>query len=208
MTRELQIKIKYTLDRVLAIFLLIFMAPLFMIIAILIKIEDGGPIFFKQKRPGLWGKAFMIWKFRSMIPDADHFLDEKGSPTIENRVTRVGKILRSLSLDEMPQLINVVRGEMSFIGPRPALWEHMERYTDEQKKRFAVRPGLTGLALVKGRNTLKWSRRIEYDLEYIKNYSLKLDLTILTRTIKTVILLREGIVLDRNPEQVDDIGRQ
>jgi len=207
MAQELQIKVKYALDRILGIFLLVLISPLFIIIAILIKIEDQGPVFFKQKRPGLYGKPFTIRKFRSMIPDADRFLDENGIPTIANRVTRVGKTLRHLSLDEIPQLVNIARGEMSFIGPRPALWEYMGKYTDEQKKRFAMKPGVTGLAQVNGRNTLKWSKRIEYDIEYVENYSFKLDLIILARTIKTVIL-REGIVLDRNPDQVDDIGRQ
>jgi undecaprenyl phosphate N,N'-diacetylbacillosamine 1-phosphate transferase len=205
--QKTQVKVKYALDRIFGILLFIFILPLLIVFAALIKKEDGGPVFFKQKRPGLMGKPFMIWKFRSMVQDADRFLDEKGSPTVENRVTKIGKILRFISLDEIPQLINIVRGDMSFIGPRPALYESVEKYTEKQKERFLMKPGITGLAQVNGRNLLKWSKRIEYDLEYIENYSLWLDVKILLKTVK-VVLLREGIVLDRNPDQVDDLREQ
>jgi lipopolysaccharide/colanic/teichoic acid biosynthesis glycosyltransferase len=184
--------------------LLFFFIP----ISVAIKIEDGGSIFFKQKRPGLYGKPFFIWKFRTMIPDADSLLDKNQKVNSGvNRVTKVGKFLRCLSLDELPQIINILKGEMSFIGPRPALYEAMEKYTVQQKKRFLMKPGITGLAQVSGRNLLKWSKRFEYDLQYIENYSLWLDIKILLKTVK-VVLLREGIVLDRNPEQVDDLGKQ
>jgi len=183
----------------------IFLLPLFFLVALAIKIEDQGPVFFRQKRPGLYGRPFFIWKFRSMVPNADALLN--GNQRVEvNRVTKIGKILRYLSVDELPQVINILVGEMSFVGPRPALWEHMDRYTEEQKKRFLMKPGVTGLAQVNGRNLLKWSRRIEYDLEYIENYSLLLDLRILIKTIK-VVFFREGIVLDRNPDQVDDLRK-
>lgn len=141
-----------------------------------------------------------------MVPNADSLLNADRRVEM-NRVTKVGKLLRLLSADELPQIINILIGEMSFIGPRPALWEHMSRYTEEQKKRFLMKPGITGLAQVNGRNLLKWSKRIEYDLQYIEHYSLWLDLKILFRTVK-VVLLREGIVLDRNPEQVDDLRKQ
>lgn len=143
-----------------------------------------------------------------MIPNADALLDEHqkvGSGI--NRVTKVGEFLRKLSLDELPQVFNILTGEMSFIGPRPALYESMERYTAKQKERFLMKPGITGLTQVNGRNLLKWSRRIEYDNQYIENYSLWLDIKILFKTIK-VVLLREGIVMDRNPDQVDDLGKK
>ena len=166
--------------------------------------DDRGQIFFKHPRPGLNGDEFIIWKFRTMIPDADALLTNGWHVRNVNRLTRVGRILRLWSLDELPQLFNIIRGEMSFIGPRPGLCEHVDRYTEDQKKRFLMKPGITGLAQVNGRNTLKWSKRIEYDIEYIKNFSLLLDLKILVRTVK-VILLREGIALDRNPEEVDDL---
>jgi lipopolysaccharide/colanic/teichoic acid biosynthesis glycosyltransferase len=206
--RSFEIYSKYFLDRVFsALFALIFILFFFLPISIVIKIEDGGPVFFRQKRPGLYGKPFYIWKFRTMVPDADALLD--GNQRISqgiNRVTRIGKILRYLSLDELPQIINILKGEMSFIGPRPALYEAMGKYSEVQKKRFLMKPGITGLAQVNGRNLLKWSKRIEYDLQYIENYSLWLDIKILFKTIK-VVLLREGIVLDRNPDQVDDLGK-
>ncbi len=205
--RKLQISIKYCLDRVFGALLSLAFAMLFLPISLAIKIEDGGPVFFRQKRPGLHGRPFYIWKFRTMVPNADALLEgQRVNPDI-NRVTKAGKVLRYMSLDELPQIINIVSGEMSFIGPRPALWEHMSRYTEEQKKRFLMKPGITGLAQVNGRNLLKWSKRIEYDLQYIEHYSLWLDLKILFRTVK-VVLLREGIVLDRNPEQVDDLRKQ
>lgn len=203
-----QISVKYFLDRIFG-FLLFLVFLFFLIpIAIAIKIEDGGSVFFRQKRPGIHGKPFYIWKFRTMIPDADALLDEnqKVSSGI-NRVTKVGKFLRSLSLDELPQIINIVKGEMSFIGPRPALQEAMGKYTEKQKERFLMKPGITGLAQVNGRNLLKWSKRIEYDLYYIEHYSLWLDIKILLKTVK-VVFFREGIVLDRNPDQVDDLGKQ
>lgn len=205
-TKLIQRNIKYLLDRIFALVLSIFLLPIFAFIAVAIKIEDQGPVFFRQKRPGLYGRPFFIWKFRSMVPNADSLLNADRRVEM-NRVTKVGKLLRLLSADELPQIINILIGEMSFIGPRPALWEHMSRYTEEQKKRFLMKPGITGLAQVNGRNLLKWSKRIEYDLQYIEHYSLWLDLNILFRTIK-VVLLREGIVLDRNPEQVDDLRKQ
>ena len=205
-TKLIQRNMKYLLDRIFASVLTIFLLPIFALIAVAIKIEDQGPVFFRQKRPGLFGRPFFIWKFRSMVPNADSLLNVDRRVEV-NRVTKVGKLLRLLSADELPQIINILMGEMSFIGPRPALWEHMSRYTEEQKKRFLMKPGITGLAQVNGRNLLKWSKRIEYDLQYIEHYSLWLDLQILFRTVK-VVLLREGIVLDRNPEQVDDLRKQ
>jgi lipopolysaccharide/colanic/teichoic acid biosynthesis glycosyltransferase len=198
-----QVRVKYIIDRVGASVLLLLLSPLFILIALLIKLESRGPVFFLQQRPGLNVELFHIWKFRSMVENADQLLGQNGQAT-GDRITRLGKLLRALSLDELPQLINIVKGEMSFVGPRPALPGHLDRYTVEQKGRFAMKPGVTGLAQVNGRNTLKWSRRISYDLEYIKNYSLLLDVKILFKTVK-VVLLREGIVLDRNPGQVDDL---
>ena len=202
---RLAIRVKYALDRVVALALLIVGSPLLALIAIAVKLEDGGPIFFRQERLGINGSRFLIWKFRSMVPGADKLLDRQGSVGNLNRITRVGRILRRLSLDELPQLINILRGEMSIVGPRPTLPDHWGRYTEEQKGRAAMRPGVTGLSQVNGRNTLRWSKRIEGDLRYVRDYSFRLDLSILLRTV-WVVLLQEGIVLDRNPEQVDDLA--
>ncbi len=201
-----QIAIKYILDRVFALFLILILSPLWLAIMLAIKLDDGGPVFFTQDRLGKDGSIFKIYKFRTMIVNADQFLDEQGRVTKKNRITRVGKFLRALSLDELPQLINIFKGEMSVIGPRPVLPTHYPRYTDYQKQRLLMKPGVTGLAQINGRNTLKWSQRIEYDVWYIEHYSLWLDMKILLKTIK-VVLLREGIVMDRNPHEVDDLAQ-
>jgi lipopolysaccharide/colanic/teichoic acid biosynthesis glycosyltransferase len=204
-TRYLHIGVKHALDRVLALALLVALSPLFGLIALLIRLDDGGPVFFRQARVGRDGKPFVIWKFRTMVPDADRLLDAHGQISDARRITSVGRLLRMTSLDELPQLINILRGEMSFIGPRPGLIEHYPRLTAEQRGRYAMRPGVTGLAQTNGRNTLPWSQRIALDLKYINEYSLWLDLKILVRTVVVVFTAR-GVVLDRNPEQVDDIG--
>ena len=201
-----QIAIKYALDRVFALSLIILLSPLWGAIMLAIKLDDRGPVFFTQDRLSKDESIFKIYKFRTMIVDADRFLDEKGHVTSQNRITRVGKFLRALSLDELPQLINIFKGEMSIIGPRPVLPSHLPRYTQEQRRRLLMKPGVTGLAQVNGRNTLKWSQRIEYDIWYVEHYSLWLDLKILLKTIK-VVLLREGIVMDRNPHEVDDLSQ-
>jgi len=202
--RSLQVRIKYALDRVAAAALLVALAPLLGLIAIAVKLQDGGPIIFRHRRPGLGARPFEVWKFRTMIVDADRFLDDDGAATVE-RVTRLGHIVRRLSLDELPQLFNILRGEMSFVGPRPAIMEHLPRYTDEQMGRFRMKPGVTGLAQVNGRNTITWSERIRYDNTYIETYSLALDTRILVQTVG-VVLRREGIADDRNPADVDDLG--
>ena len=205
MVKRGQIHIKYAVDRVFAVILIVFLSPLFLLIAIIIKKHDGASVFYRDKRMGWKRRSFTIWKFRTMIPNADAHLNDDGSVNNVERVTKFGKKLRMTSLDELPQLINIIKGDMSFIGPRPTLLEHFERYSEEQKNRFLMRPGITGLAQVNGRNNLLWSRRIKYDLEYIGRYSFLLDIKIILKTIK-VVLKRDGISLDRNPGQVDDLG--
>lgn len=202
--RGVQVQIKYLLDRLAGVLLLVGLAPVMLLLAVAVKLDSSGPIFFRQPRVGLDRRLFTVWKFRTMIVDADRLLDARGRTGSETRITRVGRVLRSLSLDELPQILNIVRGQMSFIGPRPVLTDHLARYSHAQMQRFAMKPGVTGLAQVNGRNTLPWTRRIAYDIEYITNYSLLLDARILLRTVRTVVL-REGIVLDRNPEEVDDL---
>lgn len=179
---------KRLLDIVLA-FLGISIALIPMIItAVLIRIDSKGPIIFRQKRIGKNGKVFEIYKFRSMVVDA-----EKGgvySNDKDKRLTRVGRILRMTSIDELPQLVNIIKGEMSFIGPRPPLTYHpweFEEYTDEQKRMFLVRPGITGWAQVNGRKAVEWNRRIELNVWYVDNVSLFLDIKIFFLTIFKVL---------------------
>ena len=193
------------MDKVLALAAAIITLPVSLVAAICIRIEDGGPVMFKQTRPGLHEQPFQLLKFRTMIVNADNCIDAKGEPT-RRRITRTGRLLRSSSLDELPQLINVLRGDMSVVGPRPILYERAERLNPEQKRRFAIKPGITGLAQISGRNQIRWSERLKLDLEYVDHRGIGLDLKILFKTIK-VVLFREGMELDANPGRVDDLPR-
>lgn len=180
---------KSFIDKILALLLLLFFSPIMLIVAILVYIWDGRPILFVQKRPGYKGKIFKIYKFRTMTSEKD----ENGNllPD-EMRLKGVGKIIRSLSLDELPQLLNVLKGDMSFVGPRPLLVEYLPLYNERQKKRHDVKPGITGLAQVMGRNALSWKEKFEYDVYYVENLSFWLDLKIIFLTIWKV-LKREGV---------------
>jgi sugar transferase EpsL len=163
--------------------------PLLVIVAILVRAKLGSPIFFRQQRPGMHGKPFMLIKFRTMT-------DERDANGVllpdARRLTRFGKLLRSTSLDELPELWNVLRGEMSFVGPRPLLMRYLERYSPEQARRHEVRPGITGWAQVNGRNAVDWPQRFSLDVWYVDNVSLLLDLRILFMTVRAVFK-REGI---------------
>lgn len=201
--RTVQLAVKRLVDATGALLATVALSPLFGVIAVAILLDDGAPVLFTQDRAGKAGRIFRILKFRTMVRNADDLLDVEGR--VEGaRVTRVGSWLRRTSLDELPQLFNILRGEMSFIGPRPVLPIHLRRYDAGQMERFVMRPGVTGLAQVNGRNTLPWSRRLQYDVRYVREFSLLLDARILLRTLRAVAL-REGIVLDRNPEEVDDL---
>ena len=190
-------------DKILAIILIILFSPIMLIVAIGIYLWDGRPIIFKQKRPGLHGKIFEIYKFRTMTNE----LDENGNLLPDNkRLKGFGKIIRSLSLDELPQLFNVLKGEMSFIGPRPLLVEYLELYNEEQKKRHDVLPGITGLAQVKGRNAISWRKKFKYDVFYVKHLNFCLDLYIIYLTIIKV-LKREGINQNENTTMEKFNGR-
>lgn len=173
--------IKFVFDRLLAIFGLIIASPLMLIIAIAIKLDSKGDILFKQVRTGKKGKNFTMYKFRTMVQSNDVHDFKKA-----DEHTRVGKILRKTSLDELPQLFSIATGKMSFIGPRPWITDYYDNMNDDQRRRYAVRPGLTGLAQVMGRNNISIFKKIEYDLEYINNYSLYQDIKIIFLTIKTV----------------------
>lgn len=156
------------------------------LVAAAIRIDSKGPLFYSQERIGMNGKPFQILKFRSMLTLEDSRLPNGEMMANEDRVTRVGKFLRASGLDEIPQLVNVLRGEMSLIGPRPTLAYQVERYTDRQRQRLQVRPGLTGLAQVMGRNELTWEEKIEYDIEYANNVSARMDSRIFFRTFKVI----------------------
>ncbi|MDU6198513.1 MAG: sugar transferase [Intestinibacter bartlettii] len=188
--------IKRILDILFSAILLVFGAIPLLIVALIIKIDSPGEALFKQERLGLDGKTFKIYKFRSMCVGAE----KKGSGVYsgknDTRVTRVGKIIRATSIDELPQLINIFKGEMSFIGPRPTLTYHpwkLEEYTDFQKRRFEVRPGVTGLAQINGRKDIPWDRRIEYDVDYVNNMSFGLDFKILLKTIVKVFTMSDNV---------------
>ncbi len=158
---------------------LVILSPLFAIVAIAIKIDSSGPVFFRQKRTGKNGKVFEIMKFRSMVADND-----VRDASCEDKYTKVGKILRKTSIDELPQLINVLKGEMAFVGPRPWVPEYYENMNELERRRNNVRPGITGLAAVNGRNGLDVFEKIGYDLDYVENYSLKQDVKILIMTVR------------------------
>lgn len=149
-------------------------SPILLAVAAAVKLDSKGPVIFKQERLGKDGKVFEMYKFRSMCVDAEHMGTGQYSYKGDSRVTRVGKIIRATSLDELPQFINILKGDMSFIGPRPTLTYHpwkLEEYTDFQRRRFEVRPGITGLAQVHGRKAIDWNDRIKYDVEYVDNLS-------------------------------------
>lgn len=172
---------KRILDFTVSLILIIILSPLFVAISIAIKLDSPGPAFFKQFRTGKNGKDFELLKFRSMAKDNDVYNFEE-----KDKVTKMGEFIRKTSLDELPQLINILRGEMSFIGPRPWLSKYYNFYTDHQKKRHLVRPGLTGLAQVSGRKDLNILQRIDYDVKYVNNLSLSQDVDIGIKTIKVI----------------------
>ena len=176
--------IKRVVDIFLSVIFIVLFWWLYVIIAILVRIKLGSPVIFKQKRPGLNEKVFTMYKFRTMTDKKDingNLLPDK------DRLTKFGKFLRSTSLDEIPELLNVIRGEMSLVGPRPLLVEYLFKYTKEEKRRHEVRPGITGWAQVNGRNNTTWEDRFKNDIYYVENISFLLDLRIITKTILKVI---------------------
>jgi lipopolysaccharide/colanic/teichoic acid biosynthesis glycosyltransferase len=172
------------LDLALAGVLLVVTAPLMALAALAIKLESRGPVFYRQRRVGKDGRPFELVKLRTMVPGAESM--GAGVYVLEGdpRVTRVGRLLRRFSLDELPNLVNVLRGELAIVGPRPTVQEQVERYTERQLRRLEVKPGITGWAQIKGRTSLSWPERIELDVWYVENRSLRLDLRILARTAR------------------------
>ena len=177
--------IKRSLDLITALFLVIILSPIMLIAAILIAVNRDGPILFKQERPGIDGKIFTVNKFRTM---STVLRDKNGNELSDfDRMTKIGNILRKTSIDELPQLFNIIKGEMSFIGPRPLLKEYLELYSPEQMRRHEVLPGISGWAQVNGRNTLTWEEKFAYDVYYVDHYSFKMDLKIFIKTIENVV---------------------
>ena len=175
---------KSIFDKTLALFLIILFLPVYIIVTLLILVKMGKPILFRQQRPGLHEKIFGIYKFRTMTNEKD----ENGELLPDDqRLVGIGKFIRSTSLDELPQLFNVLKGEMSFVGPRPLLIEYLPLYNDRQKKRHDVKPGITGWAQVNGRNAISWEQKFEYDVWYVEHQSFCLDMKILWMTFLKVL---------------------
>lgn len=189
---NLQLLIKHILDKIIAFILLVLFFPLFLLIAIAIKLDSKGPVFFVQERVGKNKKLFKVYKFRTMVDNAVSIGTGLYTDKNDPRITRVGRFLRKTSLDELPQLINILKGEMSIVGPRPTLLYQVEQYNEFQLQRLKMKPGVTGWAQVNGRNSIPWPERIKYDVYYVNNFSLLFDLKILLKTFK-VIINQEGI---------------
>jgi len=187
-----QLFLKRVFDFTVALIGLILLLPLFLIVAILIKLDSPGPVFFRYERIGKDGKPFRPFKFRTMKEGA--IKEGLGYNVAENdeRITRIGRFLRRYGIDEFPQLINVLKGEMSLVGARPTFRYQVEKYNDFQKKRLLVKPGITSWALIHGRNLLSWEERIKYDVWYVNNWSLWLDLKILLKTLNLIFIKKEG----------------
>ncbi len=184
--------IKELFDRTISLLVLIILSPIFLIIVVLIKLDTSGPAFFIQMRVGRNGIPFKSIKFRTMIQRATETGLGINIQQDDERITRVGKFLRTWSLDELPQIINVLKGDMSIVGPRPTLQYQVELYNDFQRKRLLVKPGITGWAQVNGRNAISWEQRIQLDVWYVENWSLWLDFKIMLKTIK-VVIKKEGL---------------
>lgn len=211
MKKSIYLKVKRLLDIVLSLLGTIVISPILFIVAIAIKIDSKGPIIFKQKRLGKDGKVFEIYKFRSMVVGAETKGTGVYSKKDDNRVTRVGKFIRMTSIDELPQLVNILKGEMSFIGPRPVLTYHpwkYEEYTEEQKKRFEVRPGVTGWAQIHGRKDVPWDKRIKLDVYYVENINFLLDLKIFFQTVYKVILMKDNVNKEETAKSIQTKNKE
>lgn len=182
--------IKRFFDFVISLVSLVVLIPIFAVVSLAIKLESKGPVIFKQQRIGKDGKVFNIYKFRSMCVGAENTGSGVYSGKGDARVTKVGKFIRATSIDELPQLVNIIKGDMSFVGPRPPLTYHpwpIEEYSDEQLKMFLVRPGITGWAQVNGRKGVEWHKRIELNVWYVNNVSILLDCAIMIKTVAKVV---------------------
>lgn len=181
--------IKRVLDFVLSLTAIVILCPVWVVLAVLVRCRLGSPVIFKQERPGKNEKIFRMYKFRTMTDEKDR---EGNLLPDEQRLTSFGKKLRSTSLDELPELINILKGDMSIVGPRPLLVKYLPLYSERQNRRHEVRPGFTGLAQVNGRNSISWEEKFEWDIKYVEEVSFRKDVKIIFKTVKTV-LQREGI---------------
>ncbi|MEN6372102.1 MAG: sugar transferase [Armatimonadota bacterium] len=185
-------KLKRSFDIMISSVAIVLLLPFLFIVAGLVAVSMGFPVLFCQERPGRNGKIFKMYKFRTMR----NTYDKAGKPLPDaQRLTRLGRLLRATSVDELPELFNVLKGNMSLVGPRPLLPKYMPYYTDRERLRHSVRPGITGYAQIKGRNTLCWDERLAYDVWYVENWSFGLDIKILFNTLLAVFI-REGVVVD------------
>ncbi len=184
--------IKRILDFILSLIAIIVLSPVMLVVAVLVRVKLGSPVLFKQQRPGKDEKIFRMYKFRTMTDEKD--ADGRLLPD-EKRLTRFGKMLRSTSLDELPELFNILKGDMSIVGPRPLLVAYLPLYNERQKHRHDVRPGFTGLAQVNGRNSISWEEKFEWDVRYVEHVTFLEDCRIILKTVK-VVLAREGISSD------------
>lgn len=180
---------KRPMDFILSLIAIIVLSPVLLIVSILVRVKLGSPVLFKQKRPGLYGNVFMMYKFRTMTD----VRDQNGGLLPDSvRLTKFGRLLRSTSLDELPELFNILKGDMSIIGPRPLLVQYLPLYNEHQKRRHEVRPGLSGLAQVNGRNSINWEEKFNLDVDYVDNVNFVIDWKIIFMTVKKVFL-KEGI---------------
>lgn len=193
---------KRFLDFILSLLAIIVLSPVYLIVAILVRLKLGSPVIFTQERPGKNEKIFKMYKFRTMTNETD----EKGNLlSDEIRLTKFGKLLRSTSLDELPELFNILKGDMSIVGPRPLLVSYLPFYTKEEKVRHEVRPGLTGLAQVNGRNFIDWDNRLKKDIEYVENMSFVLDIKVI---VTTILLVSKNQMLQLIQEVLNQISQR
>ncbi len=204
MQREQQLRLKRVFDVLASAAGLTAVAPVLAVAAAAVRATMGAPVFFRQQRPGLHGEPFSIWKFRTMT-------DERGADgqllPDDERLTRIGRFIRQTSIDELPQLLNVLKGEMSLVGPRPLLMRYLKRYSERQAHRHDMKPGITGLAQVRGRNSLSWPEKFEWDVSYVENFSLLLDAQILLETAMKVVK-REGISAGAHATMPEFMGNE
>lgn len=194
-TRKIQLIIKRGIDILFSLAALLILWPFLLLIALIIKLSSKGPALFYQDRLGKDAKVFLLYKFRTMVPNAQNMGSGLSIRENDPRITPIGSFLRKTSLDELPQLFNILKGDISFVGPRPTVPQHLEYYGPFEYKRLSMRPGLTGLAMIRGRANNPWSVRIRHDVEYVERYNLMLDLVILWKTV-WVVLKKENTYYD------------